>query len=362
MEVDAMGNPTGILHQGIPRDPYATSTDRGDYIEHGVEPEGCVRAAVALWAIDRAECLKRVGLRRAQPVSGWQDRVVHAIYDLLDADPDNIGFINRIANSASRGLSEFENPTEQTPGSIGGINNDFSKAEEGQILTPLYPHVSAGGQLAMDVVWMIKETTRRASFLVQLDTFATTTAAEPHLSEDWLAPSMAALLPAGSAAAPTRAQMKLALWGVTGGRANADAIKFLKAGAAASNHVAVPAGTTVAGLTGGAASEDDVLRAVGLLGGLGGGGGPTAPTANLDLDGDGINETYVESITRHGVVTASWLNVRARPAFGSARLDAFPAGTKLYVFGRSGHWLAVERPGGGIGFVHQTWVRTAAVA
>jgi hypothetical protein len=135
----------------------------------------------------------------------------------------------------------------------------------------------------------------------------------------------------------------------------------LKAGAASSNHVAVLAGTTVPGLTGGAASEDDVLRAVGLLGSPVG-GGPTAPTANLDLDGDGINDTYVESITRHGVVTAGWINVRARPAFSSARLDAFPAGTQLYVFGRSGPWLAIERPAGGIGFVHQHWVRTAAVA
>jgi hypothetical protein len=361
MEVDAMGNPTGILHQGVPTDPFATSTNRGDYIEHGVEPEGCVRAVVALWAVDRAECLARVAARRARPVGGWQDLVIHTVYDLLDAEPDNIGLINRIANSAARGLSEYENEAEQVPGYIGGLNNDFSKAEETKILTPLYPHTTPGGQMAMDVVWMLKEPTRRASFLAKIDTFATTNDAEPHLSEEWLAPSMAPLLPVASAGAPTSAQMKLALWGVTGGRNNANAKKFIKAGAAASNHVAVPAGTTVAGLTGGTASEDDVLRAVGLLGPAAV-GGPAAPAANLDLDGDGVNDTYVESITRHSVVTAWRLSVRARPSGSSARLESLAAGTSVYAFGRSGPWLAIERPAGGIGFVHQAWVRTAAVA
>jgi hypothetical protein len=301
-----------------------------------------------------------VAARRAQPIGGWQDLVIHAVYDLLDAEPDNIAVINRVANSAARGLSEYENATEQVPGYIGGLNNDFSKAEETKILTPLYPHTTPGGQMAMDVVWMLKEPTRRASFLAKLDTFATTADAEPHLSEDWLAPSMAALLPVASAAAPTSAQMKLALWGVTGGRNNASAKTFIKAGAAASNHVAVPAGTTVAGLTGGAASEDDVLRTVGLLGPAAV-GGPAAPAANLDLDGDGVNDTYVESITRHSVVMAWRLNVRARPSGTSARLESLPAGTSVYAFGRSGPWLAIERPVGGIGFVHQAWVRTKPV-
>lgn len=38
-----------------------------------------------------------------------------------------------------------------------------------------------------------------------------------------------------------------------------------------------------------------------------------------------------------------------------------PAGEVLYVFGRSGAWLAVDRPGGGTGFVHRSWVREVRV-
>jgi hypothetical protein len=357
METDAAGNPTGVFHQDIPSDPYATSTDRGDYIEFGVEPEGAVRALVALWALDRAECVKRVDARLKKPASGtWADRVIRTFYGFFQAAPDDIDFMNRIAAEAAGGLSEMLHPSAQTPGTLGGLSNAFSPAEEAKIIGPLYPHAPLGGRLALDVVAMIHDPTRAASLLAALGSFATVQDAKPHLDAGWLAPSMAALLPVASAAAPTKAQLLLALWGVTGDRSDASAAAFLRAGAQATLHVPVPAGTTVEGLTG-SDSEDDVLTVIGLKGGD---ATPTNPVANVDTDGDGVNDTYVESITRHAVVTAKWLNVRAQPDRAAKRVDTFAAGTRLEVFGRSGAWLAVERPGG-VGFVHQAWVRRRPV-
>jgi len=357
MAVDAAGHPTGVLHQDIPTDPYATSSNRGDYIEFGVEPEGCMRAVVALWALDRTECLRRVALRRARPVGDWGDVVIHTFYDLVAASPDNANFMNRLANWAARGLSDFNAESEQKPDSLFGLNRGFNAAEETSILAPI---VSAGvlpntGLLALEQVWMNHEPTRRPIFLTTLDTFATTEAATTHLDIGWLSPHMAELLPVASAPAPTSAQAKLALWAVTGGRRDPAAVAFLRAGASV-GHLSLPAGTTVDGLTNSTATEDDVLHAAGLLGAAGPTGTGGAPAPNVDLDGDGVNDFYVESITRTGAVTARWLNVRARPDISSVRLDTLPAGTVVYLFGRSGNWYAIERPVGAA-FVHRAWVR-----
>ena len=53
MDVDAAGHPTGVVHQRIPSDPSAASADLPDYIEHGQEPEGCMRAVVVVWALTK---------------------------------------------------------------------------------------------------------------------------------------------------------------------------------------------------------------------------------------------------------------------------------------------------------------------
>jgi hypothetical protein len=122
MDVDAAGNPTGVVHQEIPSDPAAAATSLPDYIEHGKELEGCMRAVVATWARDQADCLHRVGLRRAQSIGGWTDRVIHTLYDIVVANPDNANLMNRLANSVAGGLGELEFPANQNPGSIGGAN------------------------------------------------------------------------------------------------------------------------------------------------------------------------------------------------------------------------------------------------
>ncbi len=208
---------------------------------------------------------------------------------------------------------------------------------------------------------MINDPGRGADFLTELDSFGTTTDAEPHLSAGWLAPSTAALLPLASAGAPTRAQMKLALWGVTGGRDEAGCHAFLLENAKTTRHVVMPAGTTVDGLTGGGAAEIDVLTTLGLAGhavpaAVGG-----APAPNLDTDGDGINDTYVESVTRHGVIAGEGVRLRAKPSFAGAVLELLSRPTKLDVFGEHGAWVAVDR-GGRVGFVHKSLVRQLAAA
>jgi hypothetical protein len=359
--VDAAGKPTGVLHQEVPSDPAATSADLPDYIERGQEPEGCMHAVVAVWARDKAELLHRVGLRRAQPITGWRDRVIHTLYDIVVADSDNASLMNRLANSVAGGLGELELASQQTPGGVAGANNELSPAEESRVFTPLHGFAGLGGQLAIDQVWMVQNPGRGADFLTELDSFGTTMEATPHLSAPWLAGSTAALLPLASAGAPSRAQMKLALWGVTGGRDDGACHAFLLENAQATHHVVMPAGATVSGMTGDSASETDVLTTLGLAGHAVPAAAGGAPPPNLDTNGDGVNDTYVESVTRHGVIAGEGVRLRAQPSFAGAVLELLFMPTRLDVFGEHGPWLAVDH-GGRVGFVHKSLVRELPVA
>ncbi len=360
---DAAGNPTGVLHQWIPSDPEASGSDRGEYIEKGREAEGCMRAVVALWAQDKGECLRRVEARRRQSIRGWDDRVIHTFYDMIHAQPDNAALMNKLANYAAGGLSEFDLVAEQVPRNLYGISRELSPAEVNSIFTPLYPHAPSTAKLAIDQIWMLSNNARRASFLSMLATFPTTLDASPHLDMGALSLSMAHLLPSGSASAPTSSQMKLALWAVTGGRSNDDAETFLRANAGSSRRLSMPSGTTVPGLTDGAASEQDVLETLGLTGTTtaSGSSGSSGPAPNLDLDGDGAPDIYVESITRRGLVTATWLNVRQRPELSAPRIDVIPRGSGVEVFGEVGRWYAVNLRGR-VGFVHRNYLRQRSVA
>ena len=361
MDVDAAGNATGVVHQQIPSDPVAASANLPEYIEHGREPEGCMRAVVVVWARDKAELLHRIGLRQAQAITGWTDRVIHTLYDMVVADSDNASLMNRLANSVAGGLGELDDPARQNPNFVGGANNDLSAAEESSVLTPLHAFAGPGGQLAIDQVWMIDDPGHGADFLTELDGFGTTIAAAPHLSSGWLAPSAGGLLPLASAGAPTRAQMKLALWGVTGGRDDAGCHAFLLENAKTTRHVVMPAGETVDGLTGGGAAESDVLTTLGLAGHAVAAVVGGAPAPNLDTDGDGINDTYVESVTRRGVIAGEGVRLRANPSFAGSVLELLFMPTRLDVFGEHGAWLAVDR-GGRVGFVHKSLARELPVA
>lgn len=356
MERDPVtGAGTGLLHQIVPSDPYATSTNRADYIEHGREAEGAIRALVVVWATDRAEAFRRLNARRSQRIRDWNDRVIHTFYDILHADPDNISLINKIANAVARGLSEFDVANEQTPGAVSGFNNDLSKAEAMKVVTPLYPHMAAGAKTAVEQTLMIRDAARRPLFMNLLDGFATTVAAAPHLEEAWLAAPMTALLPVADAPTASRKQMKLALYAVTEAN-NADASAFLVANAAGRAAFTMPGSTTVEGLTGGGYTQTDVLTSLGLIGSGGGGGGGGAAAPNYDLDGDGTADVHIRSITRESRVTARRLNVRERPDITSARVDGVSRGRRLEVIGVSGDWFAIEF-GGNVRFVHSSWVR-----
>ena len=82
---------------------------------------------------------------------------------------------------------------------------------------------------------------------------------------------------------------------------------------------------------------------------------------NVDIDGDGVNDFHVESITRRAAVTASHLNVRMFPGLEERIVASLPKGAEVMVDGTSGDWFAIEHSGH-TRFVHKDWLEFKAVA
>jgi hypothetical protein len=77
---------------------------------------------------------------------------------------------------------------------------------------------------------------------------------------------------------------------------------------------------------------------------------------NVDPDGDGVNDFYVESITRRAAVTATHLNVRQYPGMDERVMASLAKGADVVVDGTSGDWFAIEHSGH-TRFVHKDWVQ-----
>ena len=71
-------------------------------------------------------------------------------------------------------------------------------------------------------------------------------------------------------------------------------------------------------------------------------GAPAAPAPNIDLDGDGTNDFYVESLTRRGGVSVRSLRVRDRPNTSAAILNVVSQGRRVIIIGEVSNWYAIE--------------------
>jgi len=143
-----------------------------------------------------------------------------------------------------------------------------------------------------------------------------------------------------------------------GGAVDAAAVAHLEALLGANTRF--PPASGVAAAIAGFTNEDDVLRAIGHdpdvappppVAGV-----APDPDANVDLDGDGTNDFYVQPMTRVAAVLArSGLNARERPDLHSPRVDVLGRGERVDVIGSSGDWYAVDLANR-VRFMHKHWL------
>ncbi|GAA1061612.1 SH3 domain-containing protein [Agromyces bracchium] len=315
----------GELHQTIPGDEAAASTNPADYVEKGHEPEGAARSLVVLWARDAAAATAAMTARKGHGFTSYGDVVIAEIFDVFESTGDISG-LARVAEQSSRGLSEFHDSDHQTPGEIWGMEN--AAAFESKLAPKIRAigSIGAGGRVALDQVRLGPDPTRVAAITGIVQAATSLDALRKHLSDEWLATRIVDLLPHASAAAPTRAHIMLG--GATWPHAHTEG--FFRANAGGGTRLRPPAGESVDRLTDADPSENTILTKLGIVRTA-----PTPPAAG------GGAVAAVESLSKVGRTTPAWLNVREGPDLATARVDVLPRGARIDIIGQSGAWFAV---------------------
>jgi hypothetical protein len=100
------------------------------------------------------------------------------------------------------------------------------------------------------------------------------------------------------------------------------------------------------------ATDDDILRSLGLHPSQAAGGGAPVdpkeppPNATVDMDTDGTNESAVESLSATGRIIAVQLYVRDQPTVqGKNHATKLKKGDEVHVMGQTGDWYLIDHDG-----------------
>jgi hypothetical protein len=352
----------------------ALTADKIDYVENGTEPQGVLRAVLECWAgygapdvaARRAETQVRMNRRLGRHEAGWRPTIINTLFQIIIARHWSNAEMIRVFSETAYALSEASAANECRVSLVadsGGLKpGGRAAAETNNVFTGVFP--AAGPdytKLVLNEVWMRTTSGRRASFMGSLAPFNCQTAAD-YISASFINPDLPQLLPSSGAA--TREQLLLAARVLDEDNGNASARAFLTRQVDMSTRRFPPA-MGITPILAGRPSENSILQTLGLAPSA---TGPSVtPTtdvqANLDLDGDGTNETYVEPLPGvQGRTTAS-TTMYPRADLSSAALARHaPRGGRLYMVGQSGDFYAVQNPYSArqVVFVEKANVNTAA--
>ncbi|MFN6514261.1 MAG: SH3 domain-containing protein [Nostoc sp. CreGUA01] len=358
---------------GSAGDTHLTDSDKFNYVRHGKDPEGALRAVVECWATDEARTLQMVTERHTELAASteWKDRLIHASYGIILANPRNANLMNQLARSIyTLDKLRFDSECTKTkPASVSEL-----RRLHGTLTTHLHTIfgelATARGdtysKLVMYQAWMLSDSTKRANFLTELSSVGNCQIAAEYIDIGVIGNTeLGALLPPPSTAGSApRGELMLALIGVVqGNNTPTDACHIYLRAVIGSGGRTFPSGLGVNGLLGGLSSETSILELIGLGSSASTSpspGGAPLPAPNVDLDRDGVNDFYVEPMTRQGAITAHSLRVRQRPGTTEPILSALPENRQIFVIGQSGDWYAIEY-NHGTAFVYKRWVRLQRV-
>ncbi len=339
-------------------DPALTS-EPIEYVRSGTEPVGVLRATVKCWAEDQAKCMKAVQDHYdASAGANYDSRLIKTIFGIILKSPNDGRLMNQLSHATDT-MAEFSHSNE--------VNNiDELIAVRGLIgnhLDTIYkdilPLLSDQKKMLLYQEWMLKDNAKDNDFLTALDIFATANEVQRFVNITSIAGSLARLLPLPAAAPNKNAKIKLAALGVMKGNNNpGDAsYEFL--------HSLVidrkfPAALNIATLTG--FSEQTLLENIGITEDVapeppkkGGKKTPAPqPTPNIDLNGDGKHDFYINTFAGGAFITADLLNVRYKPGKGYSIIATVKKGEVVVVIGDSGDWYAIQYKKR-IGFIHKNY-------
>ena len=354
-EAELIDPATGELRLASPADydPQLANADRMEYIRDGSEPEGYMRAVLENYGTRRPEVVKALRAKLASPERAqWPDRVTRAF-----------------ARVSLRRIHEphvLAAMIEAAP-KLGELNDDSMCTVERLADIPkllvgdLFPHLVAAPQaaawtatpnirLVVLQTWALHGTGHDTALLTELGSRPVEQLIDKVDMGRLAASGALARLRSGSlAGAAGEGRLRLLLIETLAGAPSPATLTALRKLRGRRPRFLPADHARVEAALGAAGDADSILAtieepAVGGGGGGGGGGGaPPAKDANVDTDGDGKNDVFVEHMTRRGANAAADVDLLEQPKPGAPLAKRAPKGTELLVIGKAeGGWLAVE--------------------
>jgi hypothetical protein len=366
--VTSLFTPAGNIAPTYPFDPRAFGF-AASYVPAGLEPEGVLRAAVEVGAVNAvtAETLLRTRLALA-PTGGWYDTITRLMVRIalppvvVPPTGVNLQLVNDLANVAQIPfLSFWPQYGIQVAHYTSSINAQ-----------PFAAQIYAGLAATNAYTAPVADHTERLRIIVDQGRLAQLGA--PHLPvllagilagnlranifSDFLdltvlAPHAAALLPA--VGVPTTEQIRLALAWFFKDPNNVTVRAFLKAQVnQPANAPAVFAPAITAEISAAGRTDREILDQLGFAAGAAAApaapGAAPQPLANLALPGSATNTRLVTGRPYLAIVTAATVIPRRDPANPKSGFMTLNAGAQVRVMGISGGW-AVADLWGKLGFI-----------
>ena len=351
-EVGLIDPRTGDLGLRSADDPLMTSADKFAYVAQAGEATGAGRALVECILADpvKAEESAKKRLRISKARTTWDDTIIKVLYREALKDIGDVAFIN-LASDLSGGISECQFEGLCRPHHVSGRDADVVD----RMLTPLEKDREVTGQkpplmqVVFYQVWMLTKPAKQAAFLKALAKMTVQEVA-PYVDLGLVAPELASLLP-DPPSADAAGELRLALLDVAenGGTADSASIDYLRKRRAGSQF-ANPQEITKAlgGRTSAAAVLEDIKEPQPVGPPQAGQAAPPDPDYNVDLDGDGVNDSYVEPMIMNGVNVSKAVGgppeipVHQKPDDKSPVLGKLAEAASVNVIGKSGPWTCIE--------------------
>lgn len=373
---DAAGN----LHVDYTFDPTSFGNANA-YAASGREPEGVMRAAVELAAVDSIVAANQLRIRQGIAAKDtWYDPVTLIfVKAALDGVPPAGGIdivkVNQLSHIAAHFLlSYWASRSIAHFGADVNVNPALASTLYSDVLA--LPAMSAPGDIKvmqgrfiLELSWCMMNPARSANVIKYLDARADLTAEilEQHLNIAWLdsVKSSSALFPA--AAPVSDGRIRLAIAWLNKDNKNADVRAFLD-GQVDDTGPRPRLKPPVLAQLSNPADEDNILLILGRLAPTvpPKGAGPALPAANADVFPNGkvpaLNDVRIEPNVYIATVIppAHVLNVRILPSMAGKPFHWLKRGESVNVMGFVHNWAAVDI-NGRMGFAHKNFLSAPPV-
>jgi Bacterial SH3 domain len=347
-------NSSGAMDIVWDEDPEMTNPDRSMYITAGSDPAGVMRSLLETWGSDRLAARTAAGARVAGgPPVNYHPLLIHTALTMALAEWDNGQRIAQITKAAEH-LAEaiFKKNNEMSSGWAGAwaLFERVLAGDRDALFGAVHTHswIENEGRLAIYQAWA-----KPARFMSTLGAFSCEASAKYVAGPSWLSHfgiPVSDLLTVGS----DSQRRKLAVLALKKEH-DADAKQYLRD--------AYDDAGDFAGIAGFEAAISGYTDADFLEQAIGRGehaaedttGGSPDVENNIDLDGDGTNDFWVQPVTRRAVILASALRLREGPSTHTSIITLVPSGEEVQVIGKRGRWWAVHH-GSEVGFMYSRYL------